>query len=198
MEFNKRAFITEAETLALIRYVKKVAGDVVEVGTYLGGTTENIAPYIPEGQALWSVDHFEGCQHDRNPSTLYHKYLVDFKNVFFVMGDSRELGKYWDRDIGFLFIDGDHSAQVVAADFAEWTPWLATDGIVALHDSTGFERGSMNPRFRTLNNQMISGQDLVYEPGPEEVVRVALESGEWEVIEEIDTITFLARVERRS
>lgn len=198
MEFNARAFITEAETLALIRYVKKATKDVVEIGTYHGGTTENIAPFIPEGLALWSIDFFVAVQvANMNPSTLYHEYFVDFKNVFFVMGDSRELGKYWNRDIGFLFIDGCHYAEVALADFKVWTPWLMPCGIVALHDSAGFERGTVpgtpSSQFRSLNNF-----NLIYEPGPEKAVRDAVESGEWKIIEEVDTITFLERAERRT
>lgn len=193
MEFNKRAFITEAETLALIRYVEKTAKDVVEVGTYLGGTTQNIAPYIPEGLTLWSIDFFGGFEGPLNPAVTYHKYLVDFGNVFFVMGDSREVGKRWNRDIGFLFIDGCHWTQVVLVDFEVWTPWLIPGGVVALHDSAGFERGTVYPQFRTLNNEVV-----IHEPGPERAVQDALESGEWKVIEVVDTVTFLERVERRT
>lgn len=192
MEFNKRAFVTEAETLALIRYVEKSTKDVVEVGTYLAGTAENIAPHIPEGLALWSIDFFGGFNGSWNPSVLYHAHLVDFGNAFFVMGDSRKLGKYWGREIGLLFIDGNHQVDVVLEDFEVWSPWLAPDGIVALHDSTGFIRGEEPPWYMSLN-----GHRLIYEPGPEKAAQVAVESGEWEVIEKVDTTTFLARVERR-
>lgn len=191
-DFNKRAFITEAETLALIRYVKKATADVVEVGTYFGGTAQNIAPHIPEGLALWAVDLFSGFVEHRNPSVLYHKYLVGFGNVFFVMGDSRKVGRYWGRAIGFLFIDGSHNTKVVLEDFDVWTPWLTPGGIVALHDSTGFEGGA-KPVFRSLNNY-----NLIIEQGPQRAVQDALESGEWKVVEEVDTITFLVRAERRS
>ena len=197
MEFNKRAFITEAETLALIRYTRASKGDVVEVGTFMAGTAENIAPHIPEGCALWPIDFFSsdgssGFVKEKNPATLYHKYLVDFGNVFFVMGDSRKLGKYWGRDIGFLFIDGSHHTVNVLVDFDVWAPWVILGGVVSLHDSTGFKLG-VTPKFRTLN-----GYNLIYEPGPERAVQDAVKSGEWEVIEEVDTITFLKRVERRS
>jgi len=197
MEFNTRAFITEAETLALIRYVKNATKDIVEVGTYLGGTAENIAPHIPRGLALWSIDIFGGFSGGMNPATIYHEHLVDFKNVFFTMGDSREIGKYWGSDIGLLFIDGCHWVDPVLADFAVWTPWLIPEGIVALHDSTGFVREAKGVRPIRLYPSLNGYKSLIYEAGPEKAVQDAVESGEWEVVEEVDTTTFLKRAERR-
>jgi len=48
---------------------------------------------------------------------------------------SHQAAMGWSTPIDFLFIDGDHSWQAVARDWADWTPHIAPGGIVALHDS---------------------------------------------------------------
>jgi predicted O-methyltransferase YrrM len=37
--------------------------------------------------------------------------------------------------IDFIFIDGDHSYEGLRADWEAWSPLVAPDGIIALHDS---------------------------------------------------------------
>lgn len=186
---NNRAFITEAETLAIIRYTKEATEDIVEVGTYAGGTAENAGQHTPEGLAWWAIDTFAGFEDEKNPVRSYQNHLAQYVRIFNVQGDSREMGKYWKKSIGFLFIDGSHYVQDVRLDFAAWTPWLMPGGVVALHDAHGFDHGNVSPKFPSLN-----GYDLIYERGPEAVVDEALATGEWRMIEAVDTVAFLTRV----
>ncbi len=187
--FNNRAFITEAETLAIIRYTKAAKEDIVEVGTYAGGTAENAGQHTPEGLAWWAIDTFEGFNDQKNPVLSYKNHLAKYGSIFNVQGDSREMGKFWKKSIGFLFLDGSHYVDDVRRDFEVWTPWLIPGGIVAVHDSRGFDHGSVYPKFPSLN-----GFDLIHEPGPEAVVDEALVTGEWQLIEIVDTVAFLTRV----
>ena len=39
-----------------------------------------------------------------------------------------------EKNVGLLWLDGDHSYEGVRGDFDAWLPWLVTDGVVALHD----------------------------------------------------------------
>lgn len=185
--FNNRAFITEAETNALISYVQIAAADVVEVGTYLGGTAENIAPFLPTDCALWTVDLCAGFVDHLNPALVYHDYLAQFERVFYVIGDSAQVGQHWGRDIGFLFIDGNHQHGFVSDDFDVWTQWLVPQGVVALHDAAGWADGA-RPWHMTLNNER-----LIHEPGPMAVVDRVVSSGDWRQVQVVDSVVFLTR-----
>lgn len=40
-----------------------------------------------------------------------------------------------ERDIGLLWLDGDHRYSAVRADFLAWSPFVAPSGIIAFHDT---------------------------------------------------------------
>ncbi len=42
----------------------------------------------------------------------------------------------WDRPIGFLWIDGDHSYQGATLDFDLFSGWVVEGGTIAFHDAT--------------------------------------------------------------
>ena len=48
---------------------------------------------------------------------------------------SRDVAKGWNRPIRLLWIDGDHTFRGAKEDFDLFTPHLAKDGVVALHDA---------------------------------------------------------------
>jgi predicted O-methyltransferase YrrM len=48
---------------------------------------------------------------------------------------SHEAVQDWTAEIDFLFLDGDHSYEGVRQDWLDWTPHVAADGLVALHDA---------------------------------------------------------------
>lgn len=54
-----------------------------------------------------------------------------------ITGDSKVVGKHWEKPIDLLFIDGDHSTEGVRGDIEIWTPHLAESGVVLLHDYDG-------------------------------------------------------------
>lgn len=41
----------------------------------------------------------------------------------------------WDKDLDFLFIDGDHSWDGIDHDWNNWSRFVVPGGIVALHDT---------------------------------------------------------------
>jgi len=51
-----------------------------------------------------------------------------------VLGDSKEVGKTWNKQIDYLFIDGDHSWDGAKGDIDAWFPHLKPGAIVAFHD----------------------------------------------------------------
>ena len=52
----------------------------------------------------------------------------------FIIEDSRTCHRGFEGPIHMLFIDGDHSYAVVAADIANWTTKVVVGGVVAFHD----------------------------------------------------------------
>ena len=109
---------------------------ILEIGVFLGGTLkvwENVLFNKDRGQSLllgldiagrmaWNIDDS----------------LVD---SYFVCGDThvdntlrivkKLLG---DKQIDFLFIDGDHTYNGVSKDFEMYSPLVRKGGIIALHD----------------------------------------------------------------
>ena len=48
---------------------------------------------------------------------------------------STEAAVDWTAPIDFLFIDGDHSWAGIERDWHDWSDFIASGGLVALHDS---------------------------------------------------------------
>jgi hypothetical protein len=54
--------------------------------------------------------------------------------VVAVVGPSPVVAAHWRTALAFLFIDGGHGVEPARADYAGWTPWVAPDGLLAIHD----------------------------------------------------------------
>lgn len=75
-----------------------------------------------------------------NPKARIYGVDVDmagFDNTIdavLILGNSHLVHKGFDREIDFLFIDGDHSKAAVLADMLGWLPKVNPGGVVAFHD----------------------------------------------------------------
>lgn len=108
---------------------------IIEIGTSCGsntahGSTDVFAKNKNSEAAFYSIDIVA-----HNPGIDRQKY----KNIEFVQSKSVDqkikeiLG---DRLIDVLFIDGDHSLQVVFEEYQFYLPLMKKDGIILLHDTT--------------------------------------------------------------
>ena len=80
------------------------------------------------------------------------QYGCDMNGTVIIMGDSskqatvesvkRNIG---DRGIDFLFIDGSHTSQGLAQDFANYYPLVRNGGIIAIHDAGSESREYLPP-----------------------------------------------------
>lgn len=64
------------------------------------------------------------------------KMATDVENVEVYATDSAYIAETWDRKLGGIFIDGDHTTEGVLKD-CKFIDWLQIGGIVAFHDCTG-------------------------------------------------------------
>jgi len=52
-----------------------------------------------------------------------------------VVKTSQEAFRNWKEPVEFLWIDGDHSYEMVKLDFNLWSSYLVKGGIIAFHDA---------------------------------------------------------------
>lgn len=117
---------------------------VLEIGTFKGGTFRAWCECASDDALLISVDlpggEFGGgyLPHE---SARIRAHARGGQQVTLIEGDSHSfdvvaqvLSALNGRAVDFLFIDGDHTFDGVQADFLTYTPLVASDGIVALHD----------------------------------------------------------------
>ena len=119
----------------------------IEVGVFCGKSLmhllENSKPKHVfaidpfERNVVQSVMHddFFGLEIDRTPHYQYDKVIKkfdEFDNVTFIR-DYSPLENYPMPEIGYAFIDGDHSKESVLKD-AEWIYSLMTEGVIVFDD----------------------------------------------------------------
>lgn len=113
-------------------------GAFVEIGSYKGAS----ALAILEGQAeagkrplsLFCVDRFE--QDTRREFERRVRRYLDSGEVVLWAGTSQDFAASWptDRQIAYLFIDGDHRYEGVRRDLESFLPRLAPGATLILHD----------------------------------------------------------------
>lgn len=131
----------EAELLYAI--TRKHAGNIVEIGSFKGRSTAVIAQALidsekPSGASgrVYAIDpHVDGGSSPELLKENLVKHGVD-KQVDMIVKTSEEAHQGWTAPVDFLWIDGDHSGEMVEKDFLLWEPHLKTGGVIAFHDAT--------------------------------------------------------------
>ena len=126
----------EREKLAELAEQVPAGGRIVEIGTLYGGMTIVMGTANPEAW-ITSIDNFSWTPpgYEARPAckTEMQRNLLEFgvNQVMIMEGDSRVIGKAWDKPIDLLWIDGGHSYEYVCADLENFAPHA---DVVALHD----------------------------------------------------------------
>src|SRR5438132_2484103 len=133
-----------------------VAGPYLEIGGYGGKSAIYLGAAARErNTVLFSVDHHRGSE-ENQPGWEYHEPdLVDpstgmidtlpfFRRTIHDAGledvgiatvaDAPTLARYWTTPLAFLFIDGGHGTEPAHRDYELWTPHIAPQGTLAIHD----------------------------------------------------------------
>lgn len=98
--------------------------NVVELGTYRGGSTLAMLEGLPEESSITTVDKY-----------TTHIWLegIDDPRLHFIYGSTLDLADRFS-DIDFLFIDTDHNYDQVSKEWHLYSPLVVKGGIVAFDD----------------------------------------------------------------
>ena len=119
-------------------YLKELAGEVVEIGSFQGKSTIWLAQENPK---VIAIDPHEGKTDDEQlrPTLIaFKKHIKQAgveKKVNVLVARSQDVVATWESPIKLLFIDGLHEYKPVLSDYKSWSPYLANGGIIALHDA---------------------------------------------------------------
>lgn len=141
--------ITRDEARVLMGMASSVQCDqvIVEIGSYRGRSSVALAlgSIMNNCNRVYAIDpHDEfvgvlgGLFGPDDQAELYKNIVkTDVGNVVSVISiPSVNASKCWpSKNIGFLWIDGDHRYNSVRSDFEAWQPFVAVNGIIAFHDS---------------------------------------------------------------
>lgn len=140
-------FTTKDELATLLNLALGLPNDsaVIEIGSYLGASTCYLAAGIrARGGKLICVDTW---QNETMPEgllktlDLFEKNVAPVrKSINLIQVDSMNLNlNEIGQEFQLAFIDGDHSYDSAKADFANVSPWISHNGLVAFHDFSSFQ-----------------------------------------------------------
>ena len=128
------------DMLILKDHIKELrAGDnYLEIGVEYGKSAASAIFSATEGVNIFLCDI-----QDRQPNIglnrlsrkdYFEQEGLDKKSTF-ILGDSKEVAKTWDKgELSLIFIDGDHFYEAVKADINGWFPHLKNGGVMLFHD----------------------------------------------------------------
>lgn len=136
--------LEEREGICLYLLARRAAplGTVVEIGSYKGRSTWYLARGVADAGGAWPVvafdPHLEGTQAAflENLERTGIASRVEAHAAF-----SYDEAATFDRPIGLLWIDGDHSYAGVKRDFDDWFDKLVPGGWLAFHDTVNHWHG---------------------------------------------------------
>ena len=142
------------EINALLSIVKDLPENpnIVEIGTYLGGSTTMIAKARPDAK----ITTIDCCSHGDNWNEPYNEYVQTyvvnqvlkdkiskthllnnvsrFQNINFIEGYSPFDFFSWNTELDLYFEDGDHGNPILSANLKFWSKFVKTGGYLAAHD----------------------------------------------------------------
>ncbi len=143
---------------------------VFEIGTAQGGSASIMALTNPNIK-IYTVDLFSVNGEDTESiTTEYNKVkniLSKFNNVEVLCGNARSDFIDWDKEIDLYFEDGTHFDPVLFDNLNRWSSFLKVNGLLLIHD----------------NN--------VVHPDVKKNIDNFIESGKFEFIKQIDSLTLL-------
>ncbi len=183
--WNIDGWLSEGEAMALYDIALGLPEHepvVVEIGSWLGKSSVILAKGMRKksNSTLYCIDPFDATgdilsRSDYNQrvkkvrGTLKETFTSNvtksgvYRYIKILEGKSYDFVEQWNKEIDFLFIDGDHSYEATLRDFLSWNKFIKTGGYIAFHDAS------------------ISEEKMeIYHGGPYRVVKEnILDSTEW-------------------
>ena len=129
----------------LARLIKKFnVQTVIEVGSWMGLSTIDIARMLPENGKVYAVDTWEGSPDEQHhPQTLANLYNQFLSNVIHtqlthkiipVRMESTQAAKVLSVKPDLIYIDATHTYKACYADLRAWYPYVKDSGILCGDD----------------------------------------------------------------
>ena len=180
---SAKGFMPDDEGDALYRAGLRAAvsglGPLLEVGTYCGKSAVYLGAAARRASAvLFSIDHHRGSEENQAGWEHHDRALVDDRtgrmdtlptarrtiedagleaDVVLIVGESTVVARSWSTPLALLFIDGGHGEDVAWADYRAWTPHVAVDGLLAIHDVFPDPRDGGRPPYELFCAATTSG-----------------------------------------
>ncbi|MFV0477965.1 MAG: class I SAM-dependent methyltransferase [Parahaliea sp.] len=193
-----RGFLSPAEGLALYRYARAASalGPILEIGSYCGKSTLCLGTGASAAEGtVYAIDHHGGSE-EHQPGEFFHDPALynkreerfdsfgEFRRnirkanledvIVPVVSHSKTAARHWRTPLAMVFIDGGHSLDAALDDYRGWSTHLLPGGILAIHD--------------IFSDPAEGGQ------APWTILQLALQSGLFEEVEQIDTLAILRRL----
>lgn len=152
IDYSKIHAIPEIDPLLIIAELLPPNPVIVEVGTYLGGTTVRLAEARPDA----TITTIDCCNHGDNWNEPYGEYVQTyiveqvlndkiskqhllnninrFNNITFIEGYSPACVSDWNTEIDLYFEDGDHANPNLHKNLEFWSKFVKVGGYLAAHD----------------------------------------------------------------
>ncbi len=129
-------YLDEVEALMSMAELIPENGMMINIGAGAGTSALTVAEVRPDVHIV-TVDISDG-----GPNGGLENEINAFKNAEMegllpeqILGDSKEIGKDWDRDkVDLVFVDGDHSESGIRGDIEFWLQHIKEGGIIVFHD----------------------------------------------------------------
>lgn len=196
------AYLSISEGELLFNLAEKCQGDIVEIGSFLGGSTVTLAKGLKYPHKVYAVDpHIwidalvrkgkklvtvaRGAKHFLESNIK--KWGME-KRIVLIEKTSEKAAKKWRGKVDLLWIDGDHEYKSAKKDFLLWEPFLKKDGVIAFHDSV------YNEEVKKKIIPFALVHHLPFE-GPQRVVKEYLHNSKrFGKIKSVDTITYAVKL----
>ncbi len=120
------------------RYVRVLPGVIVEIGSFHGKSTIQLAT---AKQTVYAIDPHKGEYSGGKTTSTESSFRANLRAagvndiVRPVVKTSRQAAQGWNEPVKLLFIDGLHDYPHAREDYALWSQHLVDGGIVAMHDA---------------------------------------------------------------
>lgn len=123
-----RGMISLPEQGLLITLAKGVTskGTIVEIGSQHGMSASILVK--------WGCGDLYCIESNPDADFMANLAKVGLTKLTWFLGRSSDVVEDWNKTIGLLWIDGNHSAESVYQDLLLWGAYVSTNGIIALHD----------------------------------------------------------------